>query len=448
MRRVWCHPCANGKAREPGQTNPYTLHQLDPTLVMPFQGPIQDEGVNPFFNRQWSRNNLIHDAGNQTSRTTDEHLIINSSSEDIHEYSYLRRIREAVMEDMDPQTFSGTLSQTAGLETDSSKQVKSSAVQEITSYPPLSNQHQLHSLDSSSSTFGGRIPMPTYDAPDTSSPIQLDSPQDSSTASSEACMTHPENQTDYFLKKFYRNRVIELENTLYGPILNPMNPQNVLLLIEKIDDLMPSIRLKKNLARVRDTGASSSPLTFQRVLQYLMQRGLLSPALLELFRGLEGVVELNLRESLRSSRVLVPTAFKTSLLQVFSRPNSFRTLTKLKMNGVTVDGADLVHIALLPALQSLSLSSANMTDGCIASLLPLRHSLISLSLARNPGITDETCHLLSHFAILEKLDIYGTSITVVGMRRMVRDWADERRIDVNLSMPCFNDLDCTFLLVF
>lgn len=83
--------------------------------------------------------------------------------------------------------------------------------------------------------------------------------------------------------------------------------------MEAIDRLMPGIRIEKNLV-ISAEGSGIEP-SFQRVLDYLMQRGLLSPVSLELFRSLEGVTVLNLRETLKGGSLLLSPGFTTGLLQ-------------------------------------------------------------------------------------------------------------------------------------
>lgn len=83
--------------------------------------------------------------------------------------------------------------------------------------------------------------------------------------------------------------------------------------MEAIDRLMPGIRIEKNID-ISTEGRGIEP-SFQRVLDYLMQRGLLSPVSLELFRSLEGIIVLNLGETLKGGSLLLSPSFTTSLLQ-------------------------------------------------------------------------------------------------------------------------------------
>lgn len=83
--------------------------------------------------------------------------------------------------------------------------------------------------------------------------------------------------------------------------------------MEAIDRLMPGIRIERNID-IYTEGRGVEP-SFQRVLDYLMQRGLLSPVSLELFRSLEGIHVLNLGETLKGGSLLLSPSFTTSLFQ-------------------------------------------------------------------------------------------------------------------------------------
>lgn len=74
---------------------------------------------------------------------------------------------------------------------------------------------------------------------------------------------------------------------------------------------MPGIRLERNL-EVQTSGVF---LTYQMVLNYLMVHGFLSAPTLDLFRGLDGIKALDLRETLKACSLLLPSEFRVELLQ-------------------------------------------------------------------------------------------------------------------------------------
>ena len=112
-----------------------------------------------------------------------------------------------------------------------------------------------------------------------------------------------------------RSRV-ECIDRLYGPKFGNCSPESIRRLIREIDVLMPGIRLERNLEV--QTVTSGVPLTYQMVLNYLTAHGFLSPASLDLFRSLDGIESLDLRETLKSCSLLLPTDFRVELLQGIS----------------------------------------------------------------------------------------------------------------------------------
>jgi len=87
---------------------------------------------------------------------------------------------------------------------------------------------------------------------------------------------------------------------------------------------MPGIRLERNLEIQSATSGAS--LTYQTVLNYLMLHGFLSPATLDLFRSLDGIESLDLRETFKACSLLLPPGFQVELLQGIS----FDTVSQAK----------------------------------------------------------------------------------------------------------------------
>lgn len=151
------------------------------------------------------------------------------------------------------------------------------------------------------------------------------------------------------------------------------------------------------------------------------------------------------------------------LYSVFSKPNSFPYLTKLSLNGTPIDNEDLCFVSHLPSLRKLSIAKTRIKNkACvfsirligrmmvsatdclipsIAFLLPLQNTLTSLSIANNGGLTDDCCEFLCFFTGLSYLDIFGTRISISGLRRIVRDLPSFSRIEVNLTIDCFEYLN-------
>lgn len=107
-----------------------------------------------------------------------------------------------------------------------------------------------------------------------------------------------------------------LTDELYGRNFGPCFDENVRALIKIVDQFMPGIRLERNMDTLVER--SGATLSYQRVLDYLMQNGLLASTVLELFRSLEGITNLDLRESLKGCALLQPLDFRTKLFQGFA----------------------------------------------------------------------------------------------------------------------------------
>lgn len=90
---------------------------------------------------------------------------------------------------------------------------------------------------------------------------------------------------------------------LYGRnyLFLPQHPVDAL--IEDLEKVLPCVRLKKNLDLASDVFGRATP-SFQAVLDYLMEHGLLSATALERFRCLHGIEFLDLTESLKSESFL------------------------------------------------------------------------------------------------------------------------------------------------
>jgi hypothetical protein len=143
-------------------------------------------------------------------------------------------------------------------------------------------------------------------------------------------------------------------------------------LICDLDNLLPGIRLKKNLDLLY--AGVGNKITFQTLLDYLAQLGQISSASLDLFRALDDVTNLDLRESLSACALVAPMLDTKDVLagmsrslrlnppidvtsSVLSRPNSFPHLTELILNDVPLNDEDLVNLCRLSSLDTLSISN-------------------------------------------------------------------------------------------
>lgn len=107
---------------------------------------------------------------------------------------------------------------------------------------------------------------------------------------------------------------------LYGIDYTSTLQHPVDALIEDINVILPGARLKKNLDLSSQVFGRST-LSFQTVLDYLTEHGLLTAASLERFRSLKGIEILDLTESLKSEGFLGLHNSRAELLKGFSFPN-------------------------------------------------------------------------------------------------------------------------------
>ncbi len=86
----------------------------------------------------------------------------------------------------------------------------------------------------------------------------------------------------------------------------------VALLLDDLDYLLPSVRLKKNISLI--VAHKEINPTYQSVLDYLAHHGHVSAATLELFRALEGILRLDLRASLKPAMLYAPASHLDDVL--------------------------------------------------------------------------------------------------------------------------------------
>ncbi|KAJ7052014.1 hypothetical protein C8F01DRAFT_1066440 [Mycena amicta] len=227
-------------------------------------------------------------------------------------------------------------------------------------------------------------------------------------------------------------RISALEDELYGPPIGTESPRGIKPFVERLDAMMPGIRLQERLVKLSD-------LSHQTITDYLGQHGLLSPRVLAILRTSE-IWRLALTESMNDEDGL--NIAGKSLLTVFSKPNSFLFLSELSFNGTRVQDIDLVHIHHLPRLMTLLLNNTGIGNEGVFHVVALRRSLLQLSIATNPHIDDEAVSALIMLSKLSFLTILDTRIDMPGLRRLAKVIHDERRIiDVEITSVCESYID-------
>lgn len=90
-----------------------------------------------------------------------------------------------------------------------------------------------------------------------------------------------------------------------------------------------------------------------------------------------------------------------------------KTIRSLDLSGIPMSPAKMVTIVkLCPALQEIDLTCCDVTDGCLAALIPLKNQLTSLKLADNFKITDRSLRNLAGFTSLKRLIVAAQSTDV------------------------------------
>ncbi|KAF8336050.1 hypothetical protein F5887DRAFT_891748, partial [Amanita rubescens] len=122
---------------------------------------------------------------------------------------------------------------------------------------------------------------------------------------------------------------------------------------------------------------------------------------------------------------------------VFSKPNSFRYLTTLFLDRICLKTPTLSHLQHLPKLAILSLFDTGIDNDALRYLFPLKFTLMSLNIARNPEIDDEATSALLPMTRLIYLSIAETSIGMPGARELVNGWIKKgRRLSINFPHWC------------
>ncbi|KAI3605653.1 hypothetical protein WG66_011992 [Moniliophthora roreri] len=256
-------------------------------------------------------------------------------------------------------------------------------------------------------------------------------------------------------------RVKMLEDALYGQPIGTETPRGYKLLLDRLDVMMPGIRLKERLSTGYEnsllvpfghgndigngrwnwnryattrTGSRVRDCSHQGVVDFLGEEGLLNERVMEMFRTSE-IKRLDMASSLADEDGLNIGGY--DIIKVFSKPNSFLFLLEISFNGTRVRDMDLLHILRLPRLKRLCLDNTGIGNEAIYHLTALQHTLCSLSLAHNPGITDDAVPALVLLSKLGFLCLVGTSIGMVGLRRLAVVVGKEgRAVDVEIPESC------------
>ncbi|KAJ3777770.1 hypothetical protein FB446DRAFT_841389 [Lentinula raphanica] len=253
-----------------------------------------------------------------------------------------------------------------------------------------------------------------------------------------------------------KRRLQELEESVYGPRIGTETPNGYQVLVQKLDGMMPGIRLGTRLAQVGQIENErlyrhschahgilhkSKDGPHQAAVDLLAAEGLLNERILNVFRTSE-VTRLDLGPSLSEEGGL--NLGGRAVWNVFTRPHSFLFLAELSFNNTPVLDIDLVKLVGLPRLTVLHLKNTGIGDEGVFHLVALKLTLTRLDLSQNPCVTDDAVPALN-LCILSKvrfLGLVGTSIGMPGLRRMAKlIQREERIVDVEIPEACESYID-------
>ncbi|KAF8626955.1 hypothetical protein AX15_004620 [Amanita polypyramis BW_CC] len=237
-----------------------------------------------------------------------------------------------------------------------------------------------------------------------------------------------------------------LRDELFGPYLG--SEAEIQKLVDTIDSMLPGIRIKGRLTERLKNDASH-----QAIVNFLAENGKpytychLNSRILELFRSSQ-VTRISLSESFTDTNGL--NLISDDLFFAFSKPNSFRFLIALSLDGLCLKAPILSHIQHLPELAILSLFDTGIGNKAVYMLTPLMYTLRDLNIARNPAVDDGAVGALLMMSNLSNLSIAETSIEMPGARRLVKDRAAKgQQILVDFPHYCheyIETLDSKFLV--
>ncbi|KAL0576087.1 hypothetical protein V5O48_005886 [Marasmius crinis-equi] len=255
-------------------------------------------------------------------------------------------------------------------------------------------------------------------------------------------------------------RIRVLEDALYGNPIGTESPRGYKILLDKLDAMMPGIRLRERLSDITYSGdllpygrhlddveglnwggymtakGRVRERSHQGVADFLGEEGLLNERVMEMLRTSE-ITRLDMATSLADEGGLNLGGRDT--FKVFSKPNSFLFLSDLSFSGTPVNDLDLLHVVRLPKLRRLWLENTAIGDEAIYHLTGLRGTLNALSVASNPRVTDDAVPALILLSKLQFLSLVGTGIGMVGLRKLASVVDREKRvIDVEIPESCEN----------
>ncbi|KAJ4470659.1 hypothetical protein C8J55DRAFT_522360 [Lentinula edodes] len=249
-----------------------------------------------------------------------------------------------------------------------------------------------------------------------------------------------------------KRRLQELEESVYGPRIGTETPRGYQILIQRLDRMMPGIKLGNRLEKLGQIATAGNGSHYRMTQQakdgphqaaadLLAAEGLLNERIINVFRTSE-VTRLDLGPSLSEEGGL--NIGGRAVWNVFTRPHSFLFLSELSFNNTPVLDMDLVKLIGLPKLAVLGLKNTGVGDEGVFHLIALKLTLTRLDLSDNPCVTDDAVPALNLCinCKLNFLGLVGTSVAMPGLRLMAKliQWED-RIVDVEIPEACESYID-------
>ncbi|KAF7965926.1 hypothetical protein HWV62_14438 [Athelia sp. TMB] len=246
--------------------------------------------------------------------------------------------------------------------------------------------------------------------------------------------------TGYAIESELLSRIRILEDELYGPRLGTETPGGLRQLIDTLDRILPGTRVKNRFSTLEN-------LTHQDIADVLGDNGYLTASVLNALRTSE-IKSLSLSSSISDADGL--NLAGRDIFSVFSKPNSFLFISELIFSGTPIHDFDLIHIHHLPRLARLALDDTEIGNEAMFLLVPLKRSLLDLTVAGNPRIDDNAIPPIMSLNRISYLSIVDTAIGMEGLRMLARTiHSEDRAIEIAIPVLCefyIDNMDSKYMI--
>ncbi|KAI9827635.1 MAG: hypothetical protein M1819_006924 [Sarea resinae] len=184
---------------------------------------------------------------------------------------------------------------------------------------------------------------------------------------------------------------------------------------------------------VSDLSPITEARTQEEIATILSDRGWWSPSILSCFEH-EPIWSISLTGSIKTDHL------RARFFSAFFSLGTFVTLSNLNLSRITITVDDISSLRLLPALETLNLSSTDIGTHHLLHLATHAQTLFDLNISGNPLINDDARVPLTALWRLTALHLRGTSITMSCLRSLVYALPLACRL-ITLPQPCLSYLN-------